>query len=79
MMNMAILGGKSVADVVCGMLKFLLAKSLIRRYNWFGLKGKLKFSSLKIASTLCSKYFIKKDIVKLSACSKQSTHIYLLS
>lgn len=57
MMKLVILGGKSVADVVCGMLRFLLVKSLIRRYNWFGLKGKLKFSSLNIAGTLCSKYF----------------------
>ena len=53
--KLSVLGRRSLSDVVGGMVKFLLTVPMQRRYNWCGLKGKMKFGDLGIAGVLCSK------------------------
>ena len=53
--KLSVLGGRSLSDVVGGMVKFLLTVPMQRCYNWCGLKGKTKFGDLGIAGVLCSK------------------------
>jgi len=45
-----------MSDVVGNVLKYVLDIKLLRMYNWFGLKRKLKFGTLKIATVICSTY-----------------------
>ena len=55
---MTTLGGKDLGEVVGGQLKQLMSVQLQRQYNWFGLKGKLKFGHLKVARCICSMSFL---------------------
>jgi len=60
--KLSTLGGESLPDIVGlgSMVKFLMTVPMQRRYNWCGLKGKLKFGDLRVASVLCrpSKCFV---------------------
>ena len=54
--RLAVIGGKSLKDVIAGLLRQLLTVQMQRHYNWYGQKGKLKSGSLKLAALVCSKY-----------------------
>ena len=49
-------GGKSLADVVGGVVKFMMRVPLQHHCNWCSLKGKQKFGHLAFAVVLCSKH-----------------------
>ena len=87
MCKLATIGGRNLGDIVCGMLKFLLNVAVQRRYNWCGLKGKLRFGNLKIASVICSAYCVFLYLVSFDQplatitplTLKQSVYIITLS
>jgi len=70
------IGGKSLKQVVAGLLRQLLTVPLQRRYNWCGQKGKQKFGSLKLATVVCRKYIILLTTLHkaslIDACASES-------
>ena len=52
--RLSLIGGKTLGDVVSGVLRYLLAVNLQREFNWYGKKGKREFGKLALAGIVYS-------------------------
>ena len=50
-----VIDGKTLSELVSGMMKILMTRNLQRQYNWYGQKGQKSFGALKISGIICGK------------------------